>query len=177
VIGEILQVFYSSEGPPPLPWVIIQSQTCSLEDSKNPVSRRLRRDGFEPYNPRCLTRREKKPLQLFPGYMFVSKVDERWSLLRRTEGVHSLLMSAPEKPSQVEDHFVDGLKSLEGPEGVITMLPKFSPRQKVRITTGAFLDRIGLYEGQRQRDRVSVLLRLLGGKMRVFVQEDNLVAT
>ena len=50
------------------------------------------------------------------------------------------------------------------------MLPK--PRglqrgDRVRISAGAFTGHLGLYDGQRPHERVSVLLSLLGGQTRV----------
>jgi transcription antitermination factor NusG len=172
--GEILH--FLLVGTTPLPWAIIQAQPSSADDEKNPVAKRLRRQDFSVYNPRILRKQDQRPLQLFPGYMFVAGIGRRWGALRTTEGVHKLLMAAPERPAELSDRAVDGIRLQENEQGVIALQDKFVPAQQVRATAGSFWDMIGIYEGQRCRDRVSVLFQLLGQETRVFVAEDNLVA-
>ena len=160
-----------------MPWAIIQAQPCAADDNKNPVVRRLCHRDFSVYNPRILRKNERHPRQLFPGYMFVTDIRHRWDVLRSTDGVHRLLMSAPERPAELSDRAVEGIRRCESSEGIVVLSDKFSPMSKVKTTAGAFMNMIGIYEGQRHRDRVSVLFRLLGQQTRVFVTEDNLVAT
>jgi transcriptional antiterminator RfaH len=44
--------------------------------------------------------------------------------------------------------------------------PKFRPGDQVRVLQGPFAGLTGLYHGQKPRDRVAVLLQLLGGRQR-----------
>jgi len=59
------------------------------------------------------------------------------------------------------------------------MLPKreaFQVGDQVRITAGAFAGDLGLYQGMRARDRILVLLALLGGQSRVELDKDAVEA-
>jgi hypothetical protein len=63
----------------------------------------------------------------------------------------------------VPDSLINDIKSRE--RGGLVVLPKrdaFQIGEQVRITAGAFSGCLGLYQGQRARDRVLVLLALLG---------------
>jgi len=44
----------------------------------------------------------------------------------------------------------------------------------VRVTHGPFSGQLGLYQGQRPRERVLVLLALLGGQQRVTLPKDDI---
>ena len=54
--------------------------------------------------------------------------------------------------------------------------PNFSRGDKVSVLAGAFQDRFGLYEGMSGRDRVMVLLDLLGRKVRVVLDAEFIEA-
>jgi transcriptional antiterminator RfaH len=72
------------------------------------------------------------------------------------------------------------------PEGVIMALkaretgglidlprpPKFHPGDRVRVLHGPFAGLTGLYHGQKPRERVEVLLAILGGAQRVTLAAD-----
>ena len=46
-------------------------------------------------------------------------------------------------------------------------LPKFRTGDRVRVTSGPFAGHVGLYAGMKPRERVEVLLAILGGAQRV----------
>jgi transcriptional antiterminator RfaH len=50
------------------------------------------------------------------------------------------------------------------------------PGEPVRITSGVFSACLGLFEGMVERERVAVLLDLLGRKVPVVMDEDALAA-
>ena len=54
--------------------------------------------------------------------------------------------------------------------------PRFANGDKVRLLDGAFVDCIGLFEGMKDIERVSVLLDLLGRKVRVLLDADSVAA-
>ena len=45
--------------------------------------------------------------------------------------------------------------------------------KKIRVLDGAFADCLGLYEGMKDRDHIAILLGLLGRKVRVIVDGQN----
>jgi transcriptional antiterminator RfaH len=72
----------------------------------------------------------------------------------------------------------EALKRREDANGLIQLdrQPQFSPGDKVYIRDGAFQECLGLYEGMTGNERVTVLLDLLGRKVRVSVDAEMLIA-
>lgn len=54
--------------------------------------------------------------------------------------------------------------------------PSFAPGDKVRVLAGAFLDSAGLFHGLADHDRISILLEMLGRKVRVLIDADLVAA-
>jgi len=145
----------------------------------------LNRQGFEIYFPRYLKRRrharrvETVAAPLFPRYVFVA-VDlaaQRWRSIYSTVGVTRLVCNGDD-PTPVPDGIVDALKSREDAGGFINLdcRPSFRAGDKIRVLDGAFSSCLGLFEGMAERDRIAILLDLLGRKVRVVLDADLIVA-
>jgi hypothetical protein len=63
--------------------------------------------------------------------------------------------------AKVPDAVIAEIRSRER-EGAIDLLPKIRPGDQVRVLRGPFRDQLPIYAGMSGRDRVAVLLRLLG---------------
>ena len=145
----------------------------------------LRRQGFAIYLPCYLTQRrharriEKIAAPLFPGYLFVSidLATQRWLSIDSTFGVTRLVRDG-DRPAAVPQHVVDALKHREDADGFVQLnrRPQFSPGDKIRVVGGAFCDSIGLYEGLSSRERVAILLELLGRKVRIVLNTETIEA-
>jgi transcriptional antiterminator RfaH len=145
----------------------------------------LSRQGFEIYFPRYLKRRrharrvETVAVPLFPRYLFVA-VDltaQRWRSIYSTVGVTRLVCNGDD-PTAVPDGIVEALRSREDDNGFIKLeyRPPFRAGDKVRILDGAFSSCLGLFEGMAERERISILLDLLGRKVRVVLDADLVTA-
>jgi len=145
----------------------------------------LSRQGFENYLPRYLKRRrharrtENVIAPLFPRCVFVA-IDvgvQRWRAIQSTIGVCRMVCSG-EYPAAVSASVVDGLKSREDERGFVKLerRPRFAPGDKVRVLEGVFSACLGLFESTTDRERVVILLDLLGRKVRV-VLDSELVST
>ena len=66
------------------------------------------------------------------------------------------------------------LRAREDDKGFVELdlRPTFAPGDKVRVLTGAFMDNAGLFDGLADHDRVSILLDMLGRKVRVLLHAD-----
>ncbi len=145
------------------------------------ASLHLRRQGFEIYLPRYLkSRRHARRVDtvaapLFPGYLFVAidMTTQRWLSIQSTIGVARLVRDG-DRPAAVPLHVLEALKCREDAGGFVQLQrpPRFLPGDKVRIREGAFCDCYGLYEGMSGRERVAILLELLGRKVRVVLDTD-----
>jgi transcriptional antiterminator RfaH len=145
----------------------------------------LTRQGFEIYLPRYLKRRrharriETVAAPLFPRYLFVAvdMTTQRWRSIYSTVGVARLVCNGDE-PTAVPDGIVEALKCREDTSGFIKLdyRPQFRPGDKVRVLDGAFSSCLGLFEGMAERDRITILLDLLGRKVRVVLDADLVAA-
>lgn len=145
----------------------------------------LARQGFDVYLPCFLKRRrharkiETVSAPLFPRYLFVA-IDmeaQRWRSIQSTVGVSHLVCNG-EAPAIVPATVIDEIKGRQDENGFVHLdqRPHFAPGDEVRIVDGVFSACLGLFEGMADRDRVAVLLDLLGRKVRVVLGGDSVAA-
>jgi transcription antitermination factor NusG len=115
--------------------------------------------------PRIKARSRISPL--FPGYLFVHIVD-RWYPVIWTVGVVRLLMSG-DQPAPLPERAMTEIRKRE--IGGFVKLPSPTNRlhkgQHVRIVSGSFEGQTALCDGMSGKDRVWVLLNLMGQKVPV----------
>lgn len=162
-------------------WYVAQTQP----NAEAKAVTHLNRQGFVTYLPRYLKRRrharrvDNVPAPLFPRYLFV-EIDtaaQRWRSIYSTVGVSQLIGNA-DTPTAVEVEVIAALKAREGDNGLIKLdqRPSFRVGDPVRVMDGVFSDCLGLYDGMPDRERVTILLDLLGRKVRVMVDAGSVAA-
>jgi transcriptional antiterminator RfaH len=135
--------------------------------------------GFEAYYPRLRVYRRsfgRKILTapaLFPGYCFVA-IELQWHAARWSPGVARLVMDGA-SPARVPDGVIAEIRARET-GGLIELPPRLKRGDPVRIKRGAFAGHVGLYAGMKPRERVEVLLAILGGAQRVTLAADAVEA-
>jgi transcriptional antiterminator RfaH len=162
-------------------WYVVRTQPRA----ENKASTHLGRQGFETYLPRYFKKRrharrvETVQAPLFPSYLFVAvdRERQRWRCISSTIGVSHLVCNG-EEPARVPDDVVGALRDREDESGLIRLpeRSRFATGDKIRLLDGAFVDCIGLFEGMNDIERVSVLLDLLGRKVRVLLYADSVAA-
>ena len=162
-------------------WYVVQTQV----NGEAKAAHNLLRQGYEIYLPRYLKRRRHArkvdfvPKPLFPRYMFVAidMATQRWRAIPSTQGVSHLVCNGDE-PAAVPSGVLGALKAREDVLGFVRMdaKPAFAPGDKVRVLAGAFKDNAGLFDGMGDRDRVAILLDMLGRKVRVHLDVDLVAA-
>ena len=149
------------------------------------ASEHLQRQGFQVYLPRYLKRRRHARVidavvaPLFPRYLFV-KIDiaaQRWRSIQSTVGVSRLVYQG-EYPAVVPDCVLGQIKAREDSRGIIQIDHQvtFASGDKIRVVDGAFADSVGLFDRMSDDERVTVLLELLGRKVRVVMDLDLVAA-
>ena len=162
-------------------WYVVQTQPHAEIKAMG----HLIRQGFDAYLPRYLKRRrharkvEMVGAPLFPRYLFVT-VDmetQRWRSIHSTFGVSRLVCNGDE-PAPVPPAVVTALQGREDAGGFVQLerRPQFAPGEHVRIVDGVFADSLGLFEGMADRERVAILLDLLGRKVRILLDEGAITA-
>ena len=162
-------------------WYVVQTHP----HAENKAAAHLGRQGFATYLPCYLKRRRHArrvdvvSAPLFPRYLFI-KIDttiQRWRSIYSTVGV-SRLVCIGDAPAPVPDQVVTMLKDREDPSGFIRLdhWPLFRVGDKIRVLKGVFCDCLGLYDGMSDRDRVAILLNLLGREVRVLLDAEAVAA-
>jgi transcription antitermination factor NusG len=104
---------------------------------------------------------------LFWGYCFFLVENGVWYTARWAIGVCGVIMDGV-TPGRVPDAVIDELKAREY-NGAIN-LPRrdgLELGEQVRVLQGPFSGHLALYAGMRPKERVEVLLQLLGGLQKV----------
>jgi transcriptional antiterminator RfaH len=143
-------------------WTVVQVES----QCEHVVRLLLMRARYQTYMPRIRDRRRVAPL--FPGYVFVRIVD-RWYPVVWTVGVVRLLMSG-DQPACLSEKIMHEIRKREDRDGYVKLPSPTNGLRKgqhVRITRGSFEGQIALCEGMSGKDRVWVLLNMLGQKVPV----------
>jgi len=160
-------------------WAVVQVES----QCEHTARLLLMRARYETYMPRIMVERgptdapprsgalvpkiRSRISPLFPGYLFVRIVD-RWYPVISTVGVVRLLMSG-DQPARLPEKAMTEIRKRE--IGGFVKLPSPTNRlrkgQQVRITRGSFEGQTALCEGMSGKDRVWVLLNLMGQKVPV----------
>ena len=87
---------------------------------------------------------------------------ERWSSVQRTVGIVQLLMTG-DRPATINDAVVTDLRTREI-DGLVQLptRPEFEPGDRVRVLRGPLRDQVGIFADMLPRERIVVLLQLLG---------------
>lgn len=162
-------------------WYVVQTHV----HAEVKAASHLMRQGYAIYLPRYLKRRrharrvEMVAAPLFPRYLFVAidRMTQRWRSILSTVGVTQLVRLGDE-PTAVPAGVVEALQGHEDDRGLIKLDagPRFTPGAKIRVVDGVFSDCLGLFEGMADRERVAILLDLLGRKVRIVLDGQSVAA-
>ena len=103
---------------------------------------------------------EVRPL-LFVNYIFVQIVSGWWSA-RWAPGVSKIVLGDGAAPARVPDQIIAELKRRER-DGAIELSKRGLRRgDRIRILRGPFQNHLAIFADMKPRDRIEVLLQLLG---------------
>jgi len=147
-------------------WLVAQIKPKSYDTAV----RNLERQGFETFLPKMKVtiRKENrfiyKDVYVFTGYMFVG-VDTQscnWNRINNTYGVSKLLVFN-NKPSEISHNLIMALKIIY--EAKIALSPKENLKKGdlIKFKRGPFLDLIAKIESVSEKNRIYVLLEVMGG--------------
>lgn len=158
------------------------AQTHPRSEAK--AAEHLKRQGFGVYLPHFRKKRrharrvDTVNAPLFPRYLFVA-VDvatQRWLSIQSTVGVMRLICNG-DVPAVVHSDIIEALRQREDEHGFIKLEQRpFRLGEELRVLDGAFTGTFGLFEGMSDNERVTILLDLLGRKVRVSMDLESVVA-
>jgi len=161
-------------------WYVVQTQP----HAEARADAHLRRQGFNTFLPTFLKHRrharktDMVARPLFPRYMFVQieMGSQGWHAIRSTLGVSGLI-GGDAGPTPVQDGIVESLQARQGADGHFRLPQrKFLPGAAIRVVDGLFASAMGFFESMNGNERVSVLLELLGRRVRVVLDPESVAA-
>jgi transcriptional antiterminator RfaH len=130
----------------------------------------LERQGYETYFPRMRQVRRRAGRRvavvgpMFPRYLFIHLDDrtDNWGPIRSTIGVVSIVRFG-HQAARVPDSLISVLRANEGADG-LQYVPEVElrPGSRVRVMEGSLSGFEGIYLAKSGRDRVIVLLDIMG---------------
>lgn len=139
------------------PWFVLRVQSRRERWAAENVERQAGQYGTEYYLPMI-----SEGECLFPGYLFVRTGHGAWRFLEGTYGVIEVLKSG-ERPAVLRPDEMGHIRRLEIDGTGLVRLPNVFERDElVRVQDGPFIGYTGLVEGMSARDRVRVLLGVMG---------------
>lgn len=145
----------------------------------------LRRQGFEAYLPRYrkMRRHARKSeivaAPLFPRYLFLrlDAAKERWRAALSTFGVSSLICRDG-LPAPVPEGVVEAIMAREDAQEFVDLTRQvdFKPGDKVQVMSGPFADCVAQFQGLSASERITLLLDILGRKLRIEVARESVTA-
>jgi transcriptional antiterminator RfaH len=144
----------------------------------------LRRQGYVTFLPKLLKRRrharksEMVSRPLFPRYMFVQldTANQGWHAIQSTFGVAGLVGSEA-GPQPVRAGIVESLLASRDKGGYFQAAANpFRPGMAIQVVEGIFASVSGFFESMNDNERVSVLLELLGRRVRATLSVDSVAA-
>ncbi len=142
----------------------------------------LDRQGYESYLPlmreprRRMGRRVSVISPMFPRYLFVhlDQTTDNWGPIRSTVGVASMVRFG-QRATPVPESLIACLRGREDEEGIQNVMPdELKAGARVRILEGPFAGYEGIFQVKTGRERVVVLLDILGRETRASVDESTM---
>lgn len=162
-------------------WYVVYTRT----GMERMAAGHLENQGYTIYLPQRLKERRharridtiKTPL--FPRYLFVGLdlSTDRWNAINGTYGVN-YLVAIGDRPSAVPKGIVEAISARENSEGHIEIIEPcpFKKGDVVEITHGALADQTGIFKCNDDKQRVTLLLSLLGREMEVSLPANAVCA-
>ena len=159
-------------------WYLAQLKPGGFDRAKT----NLRRQNFQTFMPVRATslRRNGRivPAQkpLFPGYLFAQVLPDQqnWRAINSTYGVARLVSLGQGHPTRVPAGFMIDLHHRTDADGHFGAPEDLKPGDRVRIISGPFSRQIAEIEEADSKDRVILLMELMGRAVRTQVSAHHL---
>ena len=159
-------------------WYLARLKPGGLRRAKE----NLARQGVTFFCPmRKRTQRERGRLvtalrPLFPGYLFiqVSEGAVSWRSINATYGVSQVVCLEPGRPSRVPKGIMAALLASDADGGEGDSAPLFKPGEDVRVVVGPFADLVAKVDVVPEKDRIFVLLDMMGRTVRAQLSGTDL---
>lgn len=162
-------------------WHLVQTKPGQIQTA----DANLRRQGITTFIPliRAVQKRGGRRITtrrpLFANYIFigVDPAEMRWSAINSTYGVSRLVSFEAGRPAVVRDTLIEALRVRCDEDGCVAGPDDLRVGEQVKILSGPFADLVGRVDRLDSRDRVRILLDLLGQDVGTMVERANVDRT
>lgn len=161
-------------------WYLVYSKP-----GKEKIAREnLERQGYETYLPliNSYKRRRSKNIvtiePLFPRYLFIhlNQVTDNWWPIRSTKGV-SRIITFDYIPARVPEVFLSALMKNDNEAGIQCLQEDgYKPGETIQIIDGPMKHYQGIFMAQTSKERVIILLNMLGNESRLSIPADYIAS-
>jgi transcriptional antiterminator RfaH len=144
--------------------------TYKVNESKRLISN-LDSQKFQFYLPKITVKKVNqipKEEDLFPGYIFIKTSSENYSKLKFTRGIKNIIQFG-DKVAYLPQSAIGEIKKIEKKSKTDPIKSKFSLGQEVMISNGPLEGNLVRICSLVSKDRVGILLSILGTKTRIDV--------
>ena len=109
-------------------------------------------------------------------FVFLDLEIDQWRAINSTIGVRAII-SHGDRPTPVPDQLIKEIKEREDSKGLVDVVnaSSLNPNEKVRVTGGPLIDRIGLFQCLDDNQRVLILMELMGQYVEVRLSKSEIV--
>ena len=146
-------------------------------NEKKRLESNLLNQNFDYYLPKIKIKKPDSNLKeevLFPGYVFIKARFEDYSLIKYTKGIKKVVKFGKNIP-RLTDYEVKSIKSIEKLSNSKPIIPKINIGQEALVTDGPFKGTLVKIFSLPSKERIEVLLTILGSSRKVSILNKNLV--
>ena len=140
------------------------------------VETNLQNQNFDFYIPKITIKKinaNPKIEALFPGYIFINTSFENYSALKYTMGIKNIIKFG-DNISCISDEEIEAMQIAENKSKMDPIVQKIQIGQNVTISKGSLAGSIVKVCSLPSKERVGVLLSLLGSVRRITIPEKDL---
>tara|TARA_B100000925_G_scaffold257118_1_gene211338 strand:- start:941 stop:1417 length:477 start_codon:yes stop_codon:yes gene_type:complete len=137
----------------------------------------LKNQSFHYYLPRIVTKKHNlnpKEEVMFPGYIFIKSEVDKCSSVRYTKGIKDIIRFG-ENIAQISDEEIKSINFVEKSSREEPLIQEIQIGQQVNIVSGTFKGNIAKICSLPSKERVGILLRILGSMRRIDISEKDLI--
>tara|TARA_B100002019_G_scaffold275358_1_gene273167 strand:+ start:59 stop:535 length:477 start_codon:yes stop_codon:yes gene_type:complete len=153
-------------------WIVA---TYKINEIKR-VEINLKNQSFDYYLPKILTKNHNhnpKEEVMFPGYIFINTDMNKYSAVKYTKGIKNIIKFG-ENISCMTDEEIESIKLIEKKSRLEPLVQEIQIGQEVNIISGTFKGNIAEICSLPSKERVGVLLHVLGSLRRIDISEKDL---
>lgn len=140
------------------------------------VETNLKNQNFDYYLPKILTKKHNHNLKeevMFPGYIFINTDMDNHSSVKYTKGIKNIIKFGA-NISYMTNEEIKSIKLIEKSSRIEPLFQEIQIGQEVNIVSGTFKGNIAKICSLPSKERLGVLLHILGSLRRIDISEKDL---